>query len=94
MTTQLLHTHSEDEPINFLRWVFVRDTQRVTCDVMLSGPHAVDVCVRPGWDCSGTLVERYGRLGTALRRHAEIGRLFRQAGWKLVLNDDRPIAAA
>jgi len=92
MTTQDLHTHSEDEPINFLRWVFVRDTRLLTCEVMLSGPHAVDVCVRPGWDRSGTIVERYDRLGTALRRHAEVGRSFRQAGWTFV-NDDRLLAA-
>jgi hypothetical protein len=66
----------------------------LSCEVMISGPHAADVCVLPHWDLSDAIVERYDRLPSALCRHAEIAAYFRQAGWTLVFNEDRPTAAA
>ena len=82
-----------DEPISFMRWVFACGTRTLTCETLISGPQAFDVCVLPNWHQSEPVIERYDRLSRAVRRQAEIARRFRQSGWTLVKNDDRPIAA-
>lgn len=95
MTTST-NTHRQDagEPISFIRWVFQYGRRVLTCEVMISGPHAFDVCVLSTWDSADCVIERYDRLSHAVRRQAEIAWCFRQTGWTLISNDDRPMAAA
>ena len=88
-------TRDDNESMSFLRWVLLRGSRALTCEVRLSGPHAYDVCVVPHWDMSASVVERYDRLATSLRRQAEIASDFREAGWTLIVNpeDEAPAAA-
>ena len=72
------------EPLRILRWVFLRGTRAVTCEVRVNGKQSYDVCVVPHWDDSSSVVETFDRPASALRRHAEISKYFRQAGWMLV----------
>ena len=72
------------EPVGILRWMFLRGTKAVTCEIRVNGAAAHDVCVVPHWDLSAAVVERYPRPVSALRRHAEIAQSFREAGWTLI----------
>ena len=72
------------ESVGVLRWVFIRGTRALTCELRVNGPHSHDVCVVPHWDVSSSIVERHDRAASAMRRHAEISSYFRQAGWILV----------
>ena len=67
-----------------LRWVFLRGTRALTCEVRIFGKQAFDVSVIPHWDVSSSVIETFGSPASALRRHAEIASSFRQAGWILV----------
>jgi hypothetical protein len=72
------------EPAGILRWIFVRGTNAVTCEIRVNGPHSHDVCVLPHWNLSSAIVDRYDRPARAFRRHAEIAQRFREAGWTLI----------
>jgi hypothetical protein len=76
-----------------LRWLFVRGSQTVTCEILVGGRRVHDVCVVPHNDVSASVVERYTRPADALRRHAEIAWLLRETGWAVV-HDPAPAHAA
>jgi hypothetical protein len=81
------------EPNVILRWVFLRGTNALTCEIRFNGRQAHDVCVVPHWSVSSSVIERYSRPIEALRRHAELAASLRQAGWALVRNEsERPAA--
>ena len=77
-----------------LRWVFLRGSKALTCEVRINGRHSHDVCVIPHWDVSSSIVERYDREISALRRHAEIAGSFRQAGWAVIREARHSASAA
>ena len=87
-------TRRDAESVGVLRWIFLRGTQALTCDLRTTGGYAYDVCVVPHWDVSSSVIESYDRPADALRRHAEIARYFRQAGWALVRDTSGQEAAA
>ena len=72
------------EPAAMLRWIFLRGTKAVTCEVRVCGKQTYDVCVVPHWDVSSSTIESFKHPTSALRRHAEIAWYFRQAGWSVV----------
>jgi hypothetical protein len=82
------------ESVGILRWVFVRGTHALTCEVRVNGQHSHDVCVVPHWDVSSSVVEQYARPASALRRHAEIASHFRHSGWTLIREGLAPRAIA
>lgn len=87
MTTAIENStpiHRRNESVGILRWIFLRGAKALTCEVRVNGRHSHDVCVVPHWDVSSSIVERYDRPASALRRHAQIARDFRQAGWTLI----------
>jgi hypothetical protein len=67
-----------------LRWIFLRGGNAVTCEIRANNTHSYDVCVIPHRSLSAAVVERYERTADAVRRHAEVARCFRDAGWMLV----------
>jgi len=69
---------------SLLRWVFIRGTKLLTCEVSVTGAGSYDVCVVPHWNVGDSVIEAHERSATAMRRHAEIAWGFRQAGWTLV----------
>jgi hypothetical protein len=75
-----------------LRWVFLRGTRVLTCEIRVCGKQTYDVCVIPHWDVSSSAIERFNRPASALRRHAEIAWYFRQAGWRVVREATRNAA--
>ena len=84
------------ESTGILRWVFLRGAKALTCEVRTCGKETYDVSVVPHWDVSSSVIETFRRPASALQRHAEISREFRQAGWILVREgtSQRPLAAA
>jgi hypothetical protein len=66
-----------------LRWIFLRGTRVLTCEIRSSGK-TYDVSVVPHWDVSASVIESFERPASALRRHAEIASNFREAGWSQV----------
>jgi len=77
-------TRRQSESAGILRWIFLRGSKALTCEVRAFGKQTFDVCVVPHWDVSSSVVETFKRPGMALRRHAEIAFYFREAGWSLV----------
>ena len=86
---QNVPTRQPAESAGILRWVFLRDSKTLTCEVRVCGNRTYDVCVVPHWDVSSSVIETYERPASALRRHAEIAWYFRQAGWSLVREGTR-----
>jgi hypothetical protein len=84
--TRKVPTRQLAESGEILRWIFLRGTKTLTCEVRASGKQAYDVCVVPHWDVSSSVIETFKRPGGALQRHAEIASDFREAGWSLVRN--------
>jgi len=72
------------EPKRILKWIFVKGTRALTCEIRMNAPRSHDVCVVPHWDVSGAVVQRFDRAGHALWRHAEIARRFQDDGWMLL----------
>ncbi len=70
------------EPVEVLRWVFLRDSRALTCELRMNGRFSHDVCVVPHWNIGDSVVERFRRPADALQRHAEIARDLREGGWR------------
>jgi hypothetical protein len=85
-------TRQHADSAGTLRWVFLRGTKAVTCEVRTCGKQTYDVCVVPHWDVSSSAIETFDRLASALRRHAEIACYFRETGWVLVRESKRQTA--
>jgi len=79
------------ESAGILRWIFLRGTRVLTCEIRSSGK-TYDVSVVPHWDVSASVIESFDRPASALRRHAEIASDFRQAGWSQVREGTREAA--
>jgi len=95
MTTRTHASHARlIEPAAILRWIFVRGTNAIICEIRVNGRHSHDVCVMPHWDLSSSVVERYNRPAHAVSRHADISRRLRDAGWTLIRELPRRDAAA
>ena len=75
---------STEEPICLLRWTFSKGTRSITCQLE-NDPRAesYDICVVPHWDVSSAIVEAAHEPIGAFRRHADIARRLRAAGWSL-----------
>lgn len=72
------------DSVGILRWVFMRGRRALTCQLRVNGRHSHDVVIVPHWDVRSSIVERFDRPASALRRHAEIAHEFRRAGWMIV----------
>jgi len=72
--------HSSDSA-SIVRWVFIRGSRALTCEVRVDAGGTFDVCVVPLWDVSEAVIESYDRASDAMRRHAGLAAAFRQAGW-------------
>ena len=79
------------ESAGILRWIFLRGTRVLTCEIRSFGK-TYDVSVVPHWDVSASVIESFERPASALRRHAEIASDFRQAGWSQVRESTREAA--
>jgi hypothetical protein len=77
-------TRQPAESAGILRWIFLRGTRVLTCEVRGSGKQAYEVSVVPHWDVSSSMIETFERPASALRRHAEIASYFREAGWSTI----------
>ena len=64
--------------------MFLRNGKVLTCAIRSSGQQAHDICVIPHWDVSSSVIERHGSAASAMRRHAELVRDFREGGWMVV----------
>jgi hypothetical protein len=87
MATLITNTKQKRRDVEstaLVRWVFLRGSKVLTCEVRASGERSYDVCVVPHWDVSSSIVEAYDRPMNALTRHAELAHGFRQAGWTQV----------
>ena len=80
MTATDTYGRDETGPISFMRRVFRRGNRVLTCETMISGAHAFDVCVLPSWDRSEPVIERYNLFSEAVQRQAEMALLFRKSG--------------
>ena len=94
VTDRSVSTRQPADSARILRWVFVRGTTALTCEVRVCGKETYDVSVVPHWDISSSVIETYDRPASALRRHAEIAWHFREAGWILVRESSRQTAGA
>ena len=65
-----------------LQSVLHRGDRTLSCDVIARGRRSYDVCVVPHWDVSSSVIETFSAGTKAVRRHAELSWLFRQAGWE------------
>ena len=79
------------ESAGILRWIFIRGTRAVTCEIRGFGK-TYDVSVVPHWDVSASVIESFERPASALRRHAELASYLRQAGWSQVREGTREAA--
>ena len=72
------------DPVCLLRWTFRKGGKAITCQLD-SHPRdsSYDVCVVPHWDVSSSVVEVAQEPIGAFRRHADIARRLRAAGWSL-----------
>ena len=77
-------TRQSAESEGILRWIFLRGTKTLTCEVRVSGKQPYDVSVVPHWDVSSSVIETFQRPAGALQRHAELAWYFRQEGWSLI----------
>ncbi len=75
-----------DEGLGMSRWTFIRGTRSVTCAIRARGLHRYDISVVPRWDRAASIVESYDGAAAALKRHEQIVREFRHAGWKVLRN--------
>ena len=75
---------TEPNPVCLLRWTFSKGTRSITCQLD-NDPRdsSYDVCVVPHWDVSSAVVEVAQEPIGAFRRHADIARRLRAAGWSL-----------
>ncbi len=56
----------------------------LTCEVdMRRNQRSYEVCVVPHWNVSSSIIETYDTPVGALRRHAQVARSLREAGWAL-----------
>jgi hypothetical protein len=62
--------------------VFYRGPQVLTCEVRVNSDCSHEVSVVPHWNIRASVIERFDKSWTALRRHAELSREFKQAGWQ------------
>ena len=75
---------TKPDPVCLLRWTFRKGTRSITCQLD-NDPRdsSYDVCVVPHWDVSSAVVEVEQEPIRAFRRHADIARRLRAAGWSL-----------
>ena len=72
------------ENVPVVRWVFYRGSDALTCEVdARQTGEGYDICVVPHWDVASAVVEPVDSTVSALRRHAEIARALRGAGWSV-----------
>jgi len=71
------------DPVCLLRWTFSKGVRSITCQIENDPRGSYDVCVVPHWDVSSTVVEVEQEPIGAFRRHADIARQLRAAGWSL-----------
>jgi hypothetical protein len=80
------------ESIGVVRWVLLRGSDAVTCEVRFNGLRSYDVSVLPHWTRSMAVVEHYQNLLSALHRQADIAGGFQHDGW-LLAHEPPPTAA-
>ena len=87
MTTNAIHVDVSGntiEHVPIVRWVFHRGSEALTCEVdARQTGEGYDICVVPHWDVTSAVVEPVDSTVSALRRHAEIARALREAGWSV-----------
>lgn len=76
-----------------LRWVFRRQDRFVTCELDATPRGQYEVCVIPHWNVQASVVEDRPDVMTAVERHAQLARRFREAGWTVVHPTSRRLAA-
>jgi hypothetical protein len=80
--------------ICMLRWLLRSGAAMLSCEVGMNGDQSFEVRVRPSSTDSGSLVERYPGLVSAMKRHAEIANTLRDSGWQLAERVTAPVVAA
>jgi hypothetical protein len=72
------------DPVCVLRWTFRKGSKSITCQLENNvAGSSYDVCVVPHWDVAATVIEGASTSLDGLRRHAQIARELRAAGWAL-----------
>jgi hypothetical protein len=83
-TAQPTHSPRPAQSSGIVRWLFLKGTKLVVCEIRSDCRRVHDVCVVPQWNVASSVVERYGRAADAFQRHAEIASSLRDAGWMIV----------
>jgi hypothetical protein len=69
-------------PGSMLRWTFQREGREVTCEVRVGDKgNRCGVHITADWDRERPIIEAVPTAVAAVRRHAEIAMMFREAGW-------------
>lgn len=84
MTAQPTRAPRPAQSSGIVRWLFLKGTRLLVCEIRSDCRRVHDVCVVPQWNVASSVVERYGRAADAFRRHAEIASSLRDAGWMIV----------
>jgi len=75
---------STPTPVPVVRWLFTREGRALTCQVDTDETGSqFEVAVVPHWDLGLTVVEEAPSTANALRRHAEIALMLKDAGWSV-----------
>ncbi|HZT75813.1 MAG TPA: hypothetical protein VFA27_04090 [Vicinamibacterales bacterium] len=77
----MMRSLTTTDSASVLRWVMMRGSRAVTCEIRTASRGGFDVCVIPLWDVHAATIEPFDRAAAAMRRHAEIAMAFRQSGW-------------
>jgi len=83
MTVPSTHSPRPAESSGIVRWLFLKGTRLLVCEIRSDCHRVHDVCVVPYWNIASSVIERYPRAADAFRRHAEIASSLRDAGWMI-----------
>lgn len=74
--------------VRFLRWIFRRDNQLVTCQLERGmGRSEYAVSIVPHWNVACAAVETFDAAVAAFERHAALASHLRRNGWTLAARD-------
>jgi hypothetical protein len=81
LVTATPHT---DRSIRVLRWVYARDSQRITCELSLDGSALLyELRVRSEEPSTSTRIERFVHAAPAFTRQCEMETEWVENGWML-----------
>jgi hypothetical protein len=81
-------THRGRKTVRFLRWIFSRDNQLLTCQLERGvGRSEYAVSIVPHWNVACAAVETFDAAVAAFERHAALASHLRRSGWTLTARD-------